>query len=198
MRSLLCCAALCLAFLATGRVAAADAVGMIVDLVRHDELDFRAIGLDRIRYDAKGEAATRQFASLLASQPPARQVELLRALADRGDKAALPAITSLLAAAKEPTARAAAVDALGMLGGGADAALLKQSLAAGDPERSAARRALTVLRGDDAVNQLVELARSGDPGLRSVAIEILAERRIRGITSWRISSPTSRPARLRP
>jgi len=76
-------------------------------------------------------------------------------------------------------ARATAVSALGALGGGAEVAVLKPLLAVGDPERSAAKRALVVLRGDGAVEAMIELARSGEPAVRPLAIEILAERRAR-------------------
>lgn len=179
MRFLLCFTALCLALAPLERAAAADAVATIIDLVGRDDADFRAIGLDRIRHAAKGEAATRQFAALLTKQPPERQVELLRALADRGDKAVIPAVTALLAAAKDPAVRSAAIATLGAVGGGTEVNVLTQSLAAGDPERAAAKRALVVLRGDEAEKQLTGVARSGEAAVRPLAIDILAERRAR-------------------
>jgi HEAT repeat protein len=197
MRFLLCSAALCLAFVAAERAAAADAVATIIELVGRDDADFRAIGLDRIRHAAKGEAATRQFAALLAKQPPERQIELLRALADRGDKAAIPAITATLAAATDPAARAAAVAALGVLGGGAEVAVLKQSLAAADPEKAAAKRALTVIRGDEAVSQLIDVARSGESGVRPLVIDILAERRTRSALPVFIAASSDADAGVR-
>lgn len=179
MRFLLFCAAICLGLVCVERAAATDTVTAVIDLVGRDDADFRMIGLDRIRHAAKGAAATRQFADLLAKQPPERQVELLRALADRGDKAAIPAITATLAAAKDPATRTAAVATLGALGGGAEVAVLRQSLTGPDPEKAAARRALTIIRGDDAVKQLIDVARSGEPGVRPLVIDILAERRTR-------------------
>jgi HEAT repeat protein/uncharacterized protein (DUF1778 family) len=156
-----------------------DVVEMTVELVSRDDADFRAIGLDRIRHAAKGEAATGKFAALLAKLSAARQIELIGALGDRGDKAAIPAITALLVASQEPAVRAAAVQGLGVLGSGTEVADLKRSLAAAEPEKSAARRALTILRGDDAVKQVVEAAEFGEPGLRPVFIDILADRRAR-------------------
>lgn len=152
---------------------------MIVTLLADDDPQMRAIALDRVRYAAKGEAATSRFAGMLAKIQPPRQIELVRALADRGDKGAIPAITALLLAAQDPAVRVAAIDSLGILGGGVEVALLKKSLAAADPEKSAARRALTILRGDDAVKQITEAADFGEPALRPVFIEILADRRAR-------------------
>jgi len=154
-----------------------DAVQMTIDFLAKDDQAFRAIGLDRVRYGLKGEAATMQFAGLLSKLAPARQLELTAALADRGDRAALPAMLALLQAAKEPAVRAAAINAVGSLGSGTEVAVLTTSLAAADPEKAAARRALTVLRGNDVSAQITEAAKSGEPGLRPTFIDILADRR---------------------
>ena len=158
---------------------APEAVKMVVDLLMRDDADFRAIGLDRVRHGVKGEAGTREFAALVSKLPPARQAELVSALAERGDAAAVPAITALLLASQDPVTRAAAVRALGTLGGGMEVAIIKKSLAAADPEKSAARRALATLRGVDVGKQLVEAAKFGEPALRPTFIELLAERRDR-------------------
>jgi HEAT repeat protein len=170
---------------ATQSLAATDvpAEQMVVTLLANDDPAFRAVALDRIRHGIEGEAATSRVASVLATLPAPRQGELIRALADRGDKAAIPAITAQLLQSPDATVRAAAVAALGLLGGGKEVALLKKSLAAADPEKSAARRALVILRGDDAVEQLVEAAQFGEPALRATFIDILAERRARAVLS---------------
>ena len=89
-----------------------DAVQMTIDFLAKDDQAFRAIGLDRVRYGLKGEAATMQFAGLLSKLAPARQLELTAALADRGDRAALPAALALLLASLEPAVRAAAIHAV--------------------------------------------------------------------------------------
>lgn len=179
MPRLLFCSLLFLTCFVGARPASAadDAVAMAIDLFMKDDAEFRAIGLDRIRHAVKGDAATKRFASLLATLPPARQIELSRALADRGDKGAIPAITALLATAQDPAARSAAVAALGVLGGGPEVAVLRKSLTANDPEKAAARRALTILRGDDAIAQLIAAAGTGEPAVRAKFIEILCERR---------------------
>lgn len=158
---------------------AADPVAMVVDLVTRDDAEFRAIGLERVRIGVKGEAATRAIAALLEKLPAARQAELVRALADRGDPAALPAFVALLDRAEEPAARAAAIAAVGMLGSAEAVPVLLKSLAAGGPEQAAARRALTAIRGDAAVGQIVAAAKSGDPKLRPVLIDVITDRRVR-------------------
>ena len=157
--------------------AADDPVAMTIDLFSRDDADFRAIGLDRVRHGTTGEAATSRFAAEIVKQSPERQVELVRALADRGDAAAIPAITALLLQAKDPAVRSAAVLALGTLGTQVEVAVLKQSLAAGDPEKGAARTALTMIRGDAATKELIAAAKFGNPALRPIFIDILTDRR---------------------
>ncbi|MFM8707496.1 MAG: hypothetical protein ACKOHK_05280 [Planctomycetia bacterium] len=154
-----------------------DAVQMTIDFLARDDADFRAIGLDRVRHGLKGEATTRQLAGLLSKLATPRQLELTAALADRGDAAALPAVLAVLEASQEPTVRAAAVHAVGGLGGGNEVTTLTRSLAAADPERAAARRALTVIRGNEAAAAIVAQSKQADAGLRPTLIDILADRR---------------------
>ena len=88
----------------------------------------RAVGLQQVREQAKGPAATKRFAALLPKLPPDAQAGLLDALGDRGDKAARPALLDMLKSRDEPV-RAAALRALGSLGEPDDVPLLAQSLA---------------------------------------------------------------------
>lgn len=161
--------------------AATDPVAMVSELLASNDADFRAIGLDAVRHAARGAAATATFAKLLEKEPPARQVELLRALADRGDAAALPALVALLETAREPAVRTAALAALGAIGSGDEVPTLLKSLAAGDPERTAARRALAALRGTDAVGRIVAALQAGDADRRAALIDTLADRRARAV-----------------
>ena len=165
----------------TGKAVAADgsAADMITALVANDDAEFRAVALDGIRHGSKGEAATVRFAGMLSQLAPPRQVELIRALSDRGDKAAVPAITVLVLQSPEAAVRAAAIAALGTIGSGTEVGLLLKSLAAADPEKAAAYQALVRLRGDDAVKQLIEAAQFGPPAVRPMVIDILAARRAR-------------------
>ena len=58
---------------------------MVVELLRDPDKETRDLGLEQIRTEAKGPAATRQFAAQLATLSPDVQVLLLPALAERGD-----------------------------------------------------------------------------------------------------------------
>jgi hypothetical protein len=175
--ALACCCCCTLQPATAAETAPQDAVQMTIDFITRDDADFRGIGLDRVRHGLRGEAATQQFAGLLSKLAPSRQLELTAALADRGDRAALPAVLALLAASQDEAVRAAAVHAMGSLGGGAEVATLTKSLAAADPEKAAARRALTVVRGADATALIVAAMKQADSGLRPVLIDILADRR---------------------
>lgn len=161
------------------RAAEPPSTGMIAVLLGDDDTAFRAIGLDGVRHAARGAAATRRFAGLLRGLSPERQVELLRALADRGDPEAVPAITAVAAESPDADARAAAVAALGRLGGAAEVPILLQSLAAAEPVTSAARRSLIEIRGDDAEGLIVAAAKPGSGSPRPTIIDVLAARRAR-------------------
>ena len=108
--------------------AGADLIALVVNLLGEKDKDLRAVGLEQVRSDAKGQAATRQFAAQLPKLPPNAQAGLLSALADRGDSAARPAVLELLAASREEPVRVAAIEALGPLGEPDDLQRLVESL----------------------------------------------------------------------
>ena len=93
-----------------------ELVQMVIKLLSEQDKDLRAVGLDQIRNEAKGAAATKQFAAQLPKLSAAEQVGLLGALADRGDHAALPAVIGLLNNSDDETVRVAAVTTIGSLG----------------------------------------------------------------------------------
>jgi hypothetical protein len=88
------------------RLAAADDAGdevvqMVVGLLSDKDREMRALGLQQVREEAKGPAATRRFAAVLPKLPPEAQAGLLAALGDRGDKAARPAVVAMLGSPEE-------------------------------------------------------------------------------------------------
>jgi hypothetical protein len=175
----------------------ADPVATVVSLLGSDDAEMRSIGLERVRTGLRGERATTAVAALMAKASASRQIELVRVLADRGDQAALPAVLALLLASQESDVRAAAVLALGHLGGPTEVAVLRTSLAGQDPERTAARQALEQLRGADVCKQLVEAARFGEPPLKPTCIEILMARRERGAAADLLGLATDPDAAVR-
>jgi HEAT repeat protein len=153
-----------------------ELIQTVIGLVSDKDKDLRAVGLQQIREDAKGEAATRRFAALLPKLTPDGQAGLLRALADRGDKAARPAVVKLLASKDRP-AHLAAISALGALGDAGDVPLLVPLLAAADSEENAAvRESLRRLPGQAVGAALVAELKSAPPGLRAALVQVLAAR----------------------
>lgn len=156
----------------------AELVQMVVDLLGDKDKDLRAVGLEQVRTEAKGEAATKQFAAQLPKLAPEVQVGLLSALADRGDVAARPAVLELLSKSKDGPVRVAAIGALGSLGEPADTQRLVQLLAADSkPEQAAARTSLVRLPGEAVPPAIAAEMKQAPPLVRVTLIEILAARR---------------------
>lgn len=159
----------------------ADAVGRVIEFLGGADADLRAIALDRLRHGLIGRETTSRAAALLPTLPPARQRELASALATRGDAAAVPALTALVSTSQDAAVRAAALEAVGRLGGSGEVALATAWLAKGEPERTAARRALVMLHGAGPRQRIVEAARTGAAPLRATFVDILADRGEAGV-----------------
>ena len=91
-----------------------DQLDAIVNLICDKDKDMRALGLQQVREEAKGEAATKRLATLLPKLEPEAQAGLLDALADRGDRAARPAVLEMVKSPAEQV-RTAALRAVGSL-----------------------------------------------------------------------------------
>jgi HEAT repeat protein len=177
------------------RASAADGpadqlVPIVINLITDKDKDLRALGLQQVREQAKGAAATKRFAALLPELAPDVQAALLGALADRGDGAARPAVLEMLKSS-DGRVRAAAIHALGPLGVTEDTALLIRSLAGAakrnasegvpdgpaGPEKAAARDSLVRLSGDPVSQAIAAALAQVQPGTRAELIAILATRR---------------------
>jgi hypothetical protein len=158
--------------------AGSELVQMVVTLLADNDKDVRAVGLEQVRNEAKGEAATKQFAAQLAKIKPAAQVALLSALADRGDVAARAAVVELLTTTKDEAVKIAGIEALGQLGEPSDAHRFVQSLSAGSKaEKSAARASLIQLPGEAVGAVIAGDMKQAQPSIRVTLIEVLAKRR---------------------
>ncbi len=180
---MLLCAAICaagLVFSLALRAAeepADELVAFVVQLLNDKDKDMRALGLEQVRTEAKGEAATRQFAALLPQLPPEVQAALVSALATRGDAAARPAIVDLLTTSGNEPVRLAAIDAIGYLGEPSDAPRLLVLLSQGSSaEQAAARASLGRLPGP-AVSRAIADQLKQSPPLKVTLLDILTTRR---------------------
>ena len=103
---------------------------------------------------------------------PNRQVLLILALKDRGDKLALPAVLARLKS-ESPAVQLAAIDAVGALGDGSSVPPLLS--AAKGETADAALDALVALEGADVNAALIKAAQS--PETAAVAVKALGRRR---------------------
>ncbi|NQU25514.1 MAG: HEAT repeat domain-containing protein [Candidatus Nealsonbacteria bacterium] len=148
-------------------------IELIIEFISDADRETRATGLDYVRTEVPGEAATKRFADLLPTLSPDAQVDLLDALGDRGDVAARPAVMGLLTANNEQT-RAAALKTLGALGGVDEVPLLAGW--ASNAEQTAARQSLIRLKGEEANAAIIKAMATGGPDVRARLLGVLAAR----------------------
>ena len=193
------CAVLVLAFWSFAKDEPSDElVQMVVKLLSEQDKDLRAVGLDQIRNEAKGTAATKQFAAQLPKLNAAEQVALLGALADRGDNAALPAVIELIKNSDDETVRVAAITTIGSLGDSTNLALLLKTLSSGSAaEKTAAKLAVQRLRGEDVPGAIAAALKNSPPPMCVVLIEVLAERRALTTVGDLLTAATGDDAKVR-
>ncbi len=152
------------------------AVGAISSLLTDKNVSMQQ-GAATLLAEIPGAEATIRFAEQLPAMAPAAQVVLLGALADRGDKAALPHVARAARSENEHV-RVAAVRALGVLGNASTVGLLLDAATSGGAVGEAAEGSLTVLRGADVTKALTASLRGNDnAAARARAAEVLAARR---------------------
>ncbi len=109
----------------------------------------------RTSRELPGSDVTQSLVAELDHLSPARQVLLIRAIGDRQDAAASPAVRKL-AASGPPEVRSAAIHVLGQLGDASAVTVLLEAVLSGDPAlTSAAQASLMKLRGTSADETIV-------------------------------------------
>jgi len=152
------------------------AMPLITEALTGADAEMQAIATSFVR-ETKGEAETKAFADLLPKLSPKGQVLLIGALADRGDAAALPAITAAVKS-EDAGVRVAALQALGQIGDAATIPLLVGIASAGQgPERQAAGTSLDRLRGQGIDAAILKCMDGAAPNIRAELIRCLAARR---------------------
>lgn len=167
-----------LVFAATGMAAVDDeSVQTVIDLLNDKDKEMRALGLQQVREEIKGEAATKRFAALLPKLPADVQVELIGALADRGDKAARAALLESCNS-QDSKVCVAAIKAIGSLAAPDDVAFVVKRLASESPdERAAAKKSLLRMCGEAISPAIAAELKEVKASLRPALVDILRERR---------------------
>ena len=155
------------------------AVPLLIRVITEGDPTMQSVAAQYVR-DLEGGRFTAEFARQLPRLAPTAQVSLLNALADRGDKAAKPAVINMLES-KVGDVRSAALAALAVLGGADDVhVLLRFAASAGREERDAACAAVAQLAGEGTDEALLERMEDPVSGVRSVAVRAVAQRKPSG------------------
>jgi HEAT repeat protein len=122
-----------------------ETIGIVIDALKGNDESMQSMAISLIR-DMPGADVTKILARELPNLSVRGQVQLLSALADRGDRTALPAVISATAS-KDKLVQIAALRALGQLGDASSVDLLAEKAAAArGGEQKAARESLYRLR----------------------------------------------------
>jgi HEAT repeat protein len=154
-----------------------DAVETVLGILRSGDPDMQAAAITMVR-ELTGEKLTQALVAELPSLSTTVQVQLLSALADRGDGAALPAVISSTKS-KETSIRVAALKALGKLGDVSSVTLLAETAAKSkSEEQKAARESLYRLRGSEVDNEILARISTADPNVKVEMIRSVGQRNI--------------------
>lgn len=130
-----------------------DAVGIVLEILRSGDQEMQAVAIAMVK-EMPGPEATAALAKELPNLSAAGQVQLLSALGDRGDTAALPAVVAATKA-KDASVRIAALRALGQLGDASSVELLAQAAAGSSGEEQKAARASLYRLRDPQADQVI-------------------------------------------
>jgi HEAT repeat protein len=152
---------------------------LVVELLNDPDQQMRAVGLEQVRTELKGEAATKQLLALLSKLNPSAQANLIAALGDRGDATAKPELLKLV---KDDSVaegiRAAAIQAVAALGNEAEVDLLVGLLSAKSDElKKTAQASLVKLSGASTSKVLAEVMPKQKLPERVVLMDVLVARK---------------------
>ncbi len=172
---LLCSYAVCFGAAASSQD---DAVGIALEILRGGDQEMQSVAIAMVK-EMPGAEVTKALAKELPNLSATGQVQLLSALGDRGDAAALPAVVTA-AKSTDPSVRIAALKALGQLGDASSVELLAEAAAGSSgEEQKAARASLYRLRGPEVDQVIVAAIPKVQAKTRVELIGSVGERNIR-------------------
>ncbi|MCH8136740.1 MAG: HEAT repeat domain-containing protein [Proteobacteria bacterium] len=157
-------------------VSGSESVKLVVTAMHSDDRMLRGVAIGLVR-SISGTGIVRAASSELQGLDQTSQIQLLTALADRGDGAALGAVTA--AAGGSGAVQVAALEALGSVGDRTSVMFLAASAAAeGGEVRQAAQQSLYRLRGAGVDRAIVASVRQATPAVKVELIRSVGKRRI--------------------
>lgn len=167
------------AIVAWGQVEEPDTeiIGIVIDALKGNDESKQSMAIALIR-DMPGPEVTKVLSKELSNLSVKGQVQLLSALADRGDRSALPAVV-VATKAKDESIRVAALKALGGLGDATSVSLLAGTAAVTrGAEQKAARESLYRLRGPKIDETILSGVPTAEPKVKVELIRSTGERNI--------------------
>jgi len=150
---------------------------IIIDVLKSNEPTMQAVAIPLVK-DMEGPHFVKAVIAQLPKLSSAAQVQLLSALADKGDPIALPAVMDA-AKSTDNSVRIAALDALGELGDTSTVGLLVRIAAStAGKEQKTARNSLYSLRGPEINKVVSSLIINSDPKVKVEVIRSIQQRRI--------------------
>jgi HEAT repeat protein len=154
-----------------------EIIKQVIDALKSSDPQMQTGAITIVR-EIPGAEVTKALAQELPKLAAAAQVQLLSALADRGDALALPAVVETLKSPDE-SVRVAALKAVGQLGSAANVPLLAQRAAAAKGiEQKAARESLYRLRGAEVDAAILQNLPSAPAGVKVELVGAIGERNI--------------------
>jgi len=154
-----------------------DAIGIVLNILKSGDQEMQAVAIAMVK-EMSGTEVTQALAKELPNLSAVSQVQLLSALGDRGDTAALPAVITAVKA-KNESVRIAALKAVGQLGDASSVGLLAQTAAATRGiEQKAARESLYRLRGPKVDGAVLAGVPKAEPKTKVELIKSAGERNI--------------------
>jgi len=153
-----------------------EIIAQVIDALKSNDPEMQTGAITIVR-EIPGAEVTKALMQELPKLPAAAQVQLLSALADRGDALALPAVVETIQSSDE-SVRVAALKAVGQLGSAASVPLLAQHAAAKGAEQKAARESLYRLRGAEVDAAILQSLPSAPASVKVELIGAVGERNI--------------------
>jgi HEAT repeat protein len=173
-----------------------DGIPLLVEQLNSEDKAFFRLGL-RVARELPGPEATMAVVGEMNKAPEARKMMLIIALAERGDRKALPAV---LAAAKSGSAavRVAALEALEDLGDASCIGVLLDAAVEADAAvAKAATTTLARLPGDDVEAAMAAMLPKAEPKARQVLAALVGQRRIEAALPALVESTSHADAGVR-
>ena len=158
-----------------------DSIGIVLDILKSGDQEMQAVAIAMVK-EMPGTEITKALAKELPNLSATSSVQLLSALGERGDSAALSAVVTAVKA-RDQSVRIAALKAVGRLGDASSISLLAQTAAATrGAEQKAARESLYRLRGPKIDETILSSIPKADAKIKVELVSSMGHRNItRGV-----------------